>query len=100
MRNNMTTEQLILLSQILNTDFTEPSNMLKAQKDKIANLPKGEERAYVQKHHKACQATFDELLSLKIQFMSKWAIEADPIRFTLTNEAMDMIDEKMNGMDN
>lgn len=74
--------------------------MLKAQKDKIANLPEGEERASLKKYHKACQATFEELLSHKIKFMSKWAIEADPISFTLTDEAMDMIDEKMNGMYN
>jgi hypothetical protein len=100
MRDNMTTAELQLLSQVLNTDFTELSIMLKAQIDKIASLPDGEEKAYVQKHHKACQAALEELLSHKIKFMSKWAIEADPISFTLTNEEMDIIDEKMNSMYN
>jgi hypothetical protein len=100
MKDNMPMEQLELLWELLKTDLTELYSKLNALKSEIDSLPEGEEKGYVQKIHKATQTTLHEYLCIKTKFMSRLAIEANPISFILTDEAMDVIDEKLNSRNN
>jgi hypothetical protein len=96
MKDDMPIEQLELLLELLKTDLTELYNELNARKSEIGSLPESEGKGYVQKQYKATQATFNEYLALKTNFMSRLAIEANPISFILTDEIWDIIDEKLN----